>query len=149
MPCKGGVPVPAGHATIYTEKALAPGPNYCQARIVDLGGRREIYLAGQTGNDPVYSEVVEGGIRAETIQALENIKEILLAAGATFDHVVKVTVFMTHMDQDKAVFEEVFGSYFPNLKPARSLVEVSKLPLPGENPRVEIEVFALMALENV
>ena len=139
-------PSPQSHTVILTEAALKPGPNYSQARTVDFADRREIWVSGETGNDPVSGLVVDGGIQPQTKQALENIKAILEAAGATFDHVVKATVYLTDMERDKKGFEQVYGAYFANLKPARSLVEVSKIPLPDEGCQVMIDVQAVVKL---
>lgn len=129
------------HEKIETKKAPAPG-NYSQARVVDVGNCKVVYTAGQTGNIPETDEVIEGGIGPQTRQALENIKGIVEEAGGTLGDIVKVTVFMKDMAHDKAGFEEVYKSCFKKPYPARSLVEVSEIPLVTEPTIVEIEAIA-------
>lgn len=97
-----------------------------------------IYVSGQTGVVPGTGEMVEGGVEAETRQALENIRAILAAAGASFDDVIKATVFVDDMDAFgtvNAVYEEFVSEPYP----ARSAVEVSDLAMEFA---VEIEVIA-------
>jgi len=135
------------HEKIETKKAPAPG-NYSQGRMVDLGTYKILYTAGQTGNKPDTDEVVKGGIRPQTKQALDNIKGIVEKAGGTLDDIVKVTVFMKDMASNKKGFEEIYKSYLKKPYPARSLVEVSEIPLVTEDTIVEIEAIAYINTEE-
>lgn len=95
-----------------------------------------------SGQIPLTAEgtMVEGEIREQTHQVFTNLEALLQAAGTTFETVVKATVFIKNMD-DFAVVNEVYGEYFSTHKPARSCVEVSRLP---KDALVEIEVVALI-----
>lgn len=112
----------------------AIGPYSQAVRVGDL-----LYSAGQT---PLTSEgaLVEGGIKEQTKQVMENLQAVLSAAGATFDNVVKTTCFLASMDEF-AAFNEVYGSYFGDKPPARTTVEAARLPL---DARVEIELVAYL-----
>ncbi len=137
-------PAPAAliPSVIHTPAAPPPG-NYSQGRLVDLGSHLLLHTAGQTGNEPRADTVVEGGIGPQTRQALENIRAIVEASGGGIEHVAKVTVFMKDMAASKAGFEQAYGAFFDGAAlPARSLVEVSEIPLPSEPTVVEIEAVA-------
>ncbi len=98
-----------------------------------------IFLAGQIGTGAdAQGGVVPGGIQAETRQTMENIKDVLEKSGSDMDHVVKCTVFMADMKEWDAM-NEVYATYFPNHKPARSAFGATGLAL---NARVEIECIA-------
>jgi len=97
-----------------------------------------VFVSGQVGADLHNGELHNESIEAETAQALENIKEILRAAGATLDDVVKVTVFVTNMEFFSKV-NEVYKRYFPAERPTRSCVQVGL----ANNYRVEIEAIAV------
>jgi len=127
--------------TIITESAPAPG-NYSQGRVIDFGNYSVLYTAGQTGNYPDSGEVVEGGCGLQTRQALENILAIIKEAGGEKKDIVKITVFLTDMKNDKAEFEKEYVKFFSENLPARSLVEVSQIPLYSEDTIVEIEAIA-------
>lgn len=99
-----------------------------------------VYTAGQLGLDPVTGEFVEGGIEEQTRQALENLKAILEAAGSKLSKVVKTTVFLLDMN-DFGAMNGVYGEYFTKKFPARSAVQVARLPKDG---LVEIEAIALV-----
>ena len=121
---------------IKTNKApKAIGP-YNQAVKVDE--KTLIYTAGQIPIDPKTNELVSGGVGSETRQVMENLKSILEAAGSGLDKVVKTTVFLSSMD-DFAVMNEVYEQYLKENPPARSTVEVSRLP---KGVKVEIEAVA-------
>lgn len=97
-----------------------------------------LYVSGQTGVDPETNEMVTGGVEAEARVAMENIGAILAAAGASFDDLVKVTVFVDDMDEFgtvNAVYEEFVSAPYP----ARSAVEVSDLAMEFS---LEIEAIA-------
>ncbi|MFQ3658691.1 MAG: Rid family detoxifying hydrolase, partial [Anaerolineae bacterium] len=93
--------------------------------------------SGQLGLDPQTKQLAEG-VQAQTRQALMNVKAILESQGLTLDHVVKTTVFLQNMG-DFAAMNEVYATFFPSHPPARSTVEVAKLPLGG---LVEVEAIA-------
>ena len=99
-----------------------------------------LYLSGQIGTKPGTIELVEGGIRAETRQTLENIRTVLDYAGSSLDHIVKCTIFLADIGDYQAM-NEVYRTYFPTDPPARSTVAGSGLAL---GARVEIECMALV-----
>ena len=98
-----------------------------------------IFTSGQLGLDPQTGEIVQGGVEAETKQALSNIRSVLEAADSGLDRVIKTTVFLRDM-ADFAKMNAVYGSFFKDNFPARSTVQVAALPKAGA---VEIEVIAL------
>lgn len=95
-----------------------------------------LYASGQIPIDPKTGNLVEGGIEAQATQSLENVKEVLAAAGLTFKDVVKTTIFIVDMN-DFAAVNQVYAKYFTEVLPARSCVAVAKLP---KDALVEIEV---------
>ena len=99
-----------------------------------------VYTAGQLGLDPATGDFAPGGIKAETRQALENLKNVLEAAGSSLDKVVKTTVFLRDMNEFGAM-NAVYGEFFTDAFPARSAVQVARLPKDGA---VEIEAVALL-----
>jgi len=120
---------------IFTEKGpKAIGP-YSQA----VRANGFIYISGQGAIDPSTGALVTGGIAEQTARALDNLKAIVEAAGSSLDHAVKVTVFLKDMN-DFAAMNEAYARYFPKNKPARTTVEVARLPL---DLRVEIDLIAL------
>jgi len=120
-------------STEHGPKAIGP---YSQA--VKANGF--VFTAGQVALDPVTGSVVGTEIKAQTERVMENLKGIVEAAGSTMHKVVKTTVFLKDMN-DFAAMNEVYARYFPAAPPARSTVEVSRLP---KDVRVEIEVVALL-----
>ena len=122
---------------IRTEQAPAPfqGAPYNQA-IVANG---LVFVAGQLGVDPATGQVVEGGIGPQTERVFANLKAILEAAGSSLDAVVKTTVFLTNLD-DFAGMNEVYARHVGETPPARSTVEVGRLPA---GALVEVEAIAL------
>ncbi|MBL7192130.1 RidA family protein [bacterium] len=122
--------------SILTDKApKAIGP-YSQA--VTAGGF--IFTAGQVPIDPATGKIAEGGIEAQTRQSMNNIKAILEAAGSKLENIVKTTIFVIDLNDFPKV-NEVYGSFFKDNPPARSTVQVSRLPL---DVKVEIEAVALL-----
>jgi len=113
----------------------AIGP-YSQA--IKAGGM--VFLSGQIPLDPKSGEMVAGDIQVQTRQVLANLKAVLTAAGGSLDRVVKTTVFLTSMD-DFPKMNEVYGEFFSTAPPARSTVEVRRLP---RGAAVEIEAIALL-----
>ncbi len=99
-----------------------------------------LFLSGQIPLDPATGEVVTGDIRVQTRRVLENIGAVLAAAGVSFDAVVKTTVFLADLTEFAAM-NEVYGTFFTDPAPARSTVQVARLP---RDVRVEIETIALL-----
>lgn len=99
-----------------------------------------VFLSGQLGLDPQTGKLAEGGVVAQAQQSLKNIEALLAAAGATFDNVVKTTVFLADI-ADFAAVNEVYASKFTEPYHARSAVQVGALPAGG---LVEIEVVAAL-----
>mgnify|MGYP000324322843 CR=1 FL=1 len=99
-----------------------------------------LFVSGQVPIDPATGALVDGDIRAQTRRVLDNIGEILRAAGASYDAVVRATVFLADLG-DFAAMNEVYAAYFPPPPPARSTVEVSRLP---RDARIEIDVIAVV-----
>lgn len=97
-----------------------------------------IYISGQLGLDPATSSLTEG-VKAQTRQSLENVKTILEGCGSDLQHVVKTGIFLDDINDFGAV-NAIYGEYFTDELPARSCVEVAKLPKGG---LVEIEVIAV------
>jgi 2-iminobutanoate/2-iminopropanoate deaminase len=103
-----------------------------------------LFTAGQVALDPATGELVAGGVAEQTRRALENLRAVLAAAGASFSDVVKTTVFLVDM-ADFAAMNEVYGRAFGNHRPARSTVAVAALP---RGATVEIEVIATVSGER-
>lgn len=121
---------------IHTEKAPpAVGP-YSQA--VAVSGF--VYTAGQVGLDPVTRQFAGNSVQEQTHQVMKNLAAVLEAAGCTFADVVKTTVFLKDMN-DFAAMNAIYGECFQTDAPARSTVEVTRLPL---DALVEIEVIAVL-----
>lgn len=120
---------------IFTEKAPAAIGPYSQA--VEVNGM--IFMSGQIPINPATGEFVEGGIKEQTTQVFENIKNVLAEAGLSFENVVKTTVFLSDMSLF-ADMNAVYGSYFTAPFPARSAVAVKALP---KGALVEIECLAV------
>ena len=120
-------------ATDRGPKAIGP---YSQA----IRANGFVFLSGQIPLDPKTQQVVEGDAAVQTERVLENLKAVVEAAGSSIQRVVKTTVFLADMN-DFAAMNEVYARYFVTHPPARSTVEVSKLP---RNVRVEIDLIALL-----
>jgi len=99
-----------------------------------------VFLSGIGPHDPKTGRQVEGGIKEQTKMVMELIKAALEEAGSSLDHVLKCTVFLTDMNT-YAEMNEVYSSYFRSA-PARTCVQVSKLPRPEENVMIEIDAVA-------
>ncbi|MGG1638139.1 MULTISPECIES: RidA family protein [unclassified Paenibacillus] len=123
---------------IATDKAPAAIGPYSQA--IKLGGL--LFTSGQIPLDAA-GQLVDGGIEEQTHQVFRNLEAVLAAAGASFQDVVKATVFMKDMNQFATV-NGIYSSYFGEHKPARSAVEVARLP---KDVLVEIEVIASTIVE--
>ena len=119
---------------IHTDKAPAAIGPYSQAvKVGDL-----MFTSGQVPIDPETGAVVEGDIQEQARQSLNNIKAILNAAGTNMGAVVKTTVFLQNME-DFAAMNEVYAQFFQEPYPARSAVQVARLP---KDVLVEIEAIA-------
>jgi 2-iminobutanoate/2-iminopropanoate deaminase len=125
--------------TVSTPKAPAAIGPYSQA--VTYGGL--IFTSGQIPLDP-NGQLVEGGIEEQTHQVFRNLSAVLEEAGASFRDVIKATVFLKDMNQFAAV-NQIYASYFGDHKPARSTVEVARLP---RDVLVEIELIAVKRVES-
>ena len=99
-----------------------------------------LFTAGQIPIVPSTGELVQGGIRAQTAQALDNLQAILEAGGSSLEGVVKTTVYLIDLG-DFAAMNEVYAGYFKNDPPARSTVQVSRLP---RDVRIEIDAMGVI-----
>uniref|UniRef100_A0A3P9JBI1 2-iminobutanoate/2-iminopropanoate deaminase n=2 Tax=Oryzias latipes TaxID=8090 RepID=A0A3P9JBI1_ORYLA len=121
---------------ISTTKAPAAIGPYSQAVLVD----RTMFISGQLGMDPATTQLVEGGVQAQTRQALVNLGEILKAAGCGYENVVKTTVLLANMNDFTSV-NDVYKQFFSSNFPARAAYQVAALPKGG---LVEIEAVAVL-----
>lgn len=119
--------------TDQAPKAIGP---YSQA--VKANGM--LFASGQVPLDPATGQIIEGTITQQTERVLNNLKAVLEAAGTSLDRVVKTTVFLADMN-DFGEMNETYGRFFEDVAPARSTVEVSRLP---KDARVEIDLIALL-----
>lgn len=125
---------------VATDKApRAIGP-YSQG--VSIQCRELLFLSGQIPLDPSSGEVVQGGIELQTRQVLENLEEVLKAGGSSLESVLKTTVYLTNLD-DFPKMNEVYQQFFQKAPPARSTVEVSRLPR-----QVKVEIDAIAVVES-
>lgn len=124
------------NTTVFTKSAPAAIGPYSQAVI----SNNVVYASGQIPIIPDTGKIVEGDITAQAEQVMQNIKNILQAAGTEFSSVVKTTCFLYDMN-DFTAFNEVYAKYFTS-KPARSCVAVKELP---KNVLVEVEVIATLS----
>ncbi len=122
---------------VLTENAPKPIGPYSQAVLVD---GKFLYVSGTVPIVPATGAVMEGDIKAQTHQVLKNLEKVLLAGGASFSSVFKTTVFLKDMNEFAAM-NEVYAEYLGSTAPARSTVEVARLP---RDVRVEIEAIALV-----
>lgn len=123
---------------IFHKSQLERKKNAPFSDVVEAG--TTLYLSGQVGISPLTGKLVEGGIVAETRQALENIKEVLELHGADLNHVVKCTVILASIE-DFSKFNVIFREYFPKNKPARTTFAADLLV----EAKIEIDVIAVKA----
>jgi len=128
--------LPGEKKVIATERApKALGPYSVAVQTGSL-----VFASGQVGLDPASNTIVDGGIEAETRQALTNLKAVLEASGSSLASVVKTTVFLRDIN-DFARMNAIYGEFFVEKFPARSTVQVAALP---KNAAVEIEAVAVL-----
>lgn len=120
---------------IYTEKAPAPIGPYSQAVLTG----NMLFISGQIPIDPATNQLINGSIGDEARQVMKNLEALLLAAGFSFENVVKTTIFLSDMNHFAEV-NEIYGSYFRSDFPARETVAVLGLP---KNVNVEISLVAV------
>ncbi|MGC3997286.1 MAG: RidA family protein [Anaeromyxobacter sp.] len=116
-------------------KAIGP---YSQA--IEARGARTLWLSGQIPLDPATGELVKGTIEQEAERVMENLQAVLAAGGASFEHVVRTTIYLTDLS-DFARVNEAYGKRFPAHPPARATVQVAALP---RGARVEIDAVAVL-----
>ena len=119
---------------LSTPQAPAAIGPYSQA--IRAGGF--LFVSGQIPLDPATGTLVDGDVTAQTHRVLRNLGAILTAAGTSFEHVVKTTVYLADMSEFAAM-NEVYASYFPAPAPARATVQAARLP---RDVRVEIDLIA-------
>lgn len=125
---------------ISTDQAPSAIGPYSQAnQFGDL-----VFTSGQIPLDPASMEIVEGGVTEQTEQVMKNLMAVLKAAGASAESVIKTTCFIKDMN-DFVAFNAVYGTYFPNAAPARSCVEVARLP---KDVLVEVEAIAYSTVSS-
>jgi 2-iminobutanoate/2-iminopropanoate deaminase len=117
-------------------KSAKPGMPYSPA----VGCGPLVFISGSVGRDPASGQIAKGDVQGQTRQAMRNIAAHLEKAGSSFDQAVKATIFITNMDMF-ADMNKAYSSFFSGDPPARSCVEVSRLPDP--EALVEIELIAL------
>jgi 2-iminobutanoate/2-iminopropanoate deaminase len=122
--------------TVTTDKAPGAIGPYSQA----IKAGNFVFCSGQIPIDPATGEFVSDDVAQQTDQVLNNLQNVLEAAGSSLDNVVKTTVFVADMN-DFAAMNEVYGRYFDGNKPARATVQAARLP---KDARVEIECVALV-----
>ena len=115
--------------------APAIGPYSPALRVGNL-----LFLSGQIPLDPATGQLVTGDIRAQTTRVLENIAELLKAAGASFSQVARTTIFLADIG-DFAMVNEIYATYFSEPYPARATVQVARLP---RDVRIEIDAIAVV-----
>jgi 2-iminobutanoate/2-iminopropanoate deaminase len=119
-------------ATEQAPKAIGP---YSQA----IRSQGLIFTSGQIAIDPATAQIIAGDVNAQTDRVLKNLAAILQASGGSLEKVLRCTVFLKNMG-DFAAMNEVYGRYFKQSPPARSTVEVARLP---KDVLIEIDVIAL------
>jgi len=121
---------------VLTDRGPRPIGPYSQA----VKSNGFVFVSGQVALDPATGQFVGTEVRAQTERVMENLKAILEAAGASFTHVVKTTVFLKDMN-DFTAMNEVYARYFAAAPPARSTVQAARLP---KDALVEIDVVAFL-----
>lgn len=122
---------------VFTKNAPAPIGPYSQG-VIASGPL--LFTAGQIALDPSSGQIIQGDIKAQTRQVMKNLNAILEHGGASLKNVIKTTVFLKDMGEF-AGMNEVYAEFFSSIPPARSTVEVARLP---RDVKVEIEAIALV-----
>ncbi len=125
---------------LYSNKAPEPIGPYSQGIYVSWDAQKMLYTSGQVAIDPATGNFISGGIKEQTKQVMENLSALLKEAKSDLKNVVKTTVFLKNID-DFSAMNEVYAEYFGESKPARSTVEVARLP---KDALVEIELIAMI-----
>jgi len=120
---------------IKADNAPAPIGPYSQA----IRANGFVFVSEQIPLDPVTGNIVQGGVAEQTHQVLKNLQAVFEAAGSGLQKVVKTTIFLTNLDDFQRI-NQIYGEYFGEAKPARSTVQVSRLP---REALIEIEAVAL------
>ena len=120
----------------------APGAIGPYSQAIKAGGF--LFVSGQIPIDPATGTLISGGIADQTRRVLDNLGAILKAAGTSFDHVVKTTVYLADMSEFAAM-NEIYGTYFPSPAPARATVQAARLP---RDVKVEIDLIAQLTTDN-
>ncbi|MGR3304107.1 MAG: RidA family protein [Candidatus Scalindua sp.] len=102
-----------------------------------------IFVSGQIPIEPESGKILKGNIREQTKQILENLSNILAAAGSSLNNVLRTTIFLTNLE-NYSVVNEIYAQYFNGLPPARSTVQVAKLPMDAQ---IEIDAIACINTE--
>jgi 2-iminobutanoate/2-iminopropanoate deaminase len=124
---------------IKTDKAPAAIGPYSQAIEIEAG-KKLVFLSGQIALDPATGQIVAGGVEAETMQVMKNIEALLKEIGAGFENVLKTTIFLKDFN-DFTTVNQLYGSHFRQNPPARSTVEVARLP---RDAKIEIECIVAL-----
>ncbi len=126
--------------TVSTKDApQAIGPYSQAVRFDNL-----IFVSGQIPIEPESGKILKGNIKEQTKQVLENLNNILMAGGSSLAHVLRTTIFLTNLDNYSAV-NETYAQFFDDLPPARSTVQVARLPMDAQ---IEIDVIACINTEE-
>jgi 2-iminobutanoate/2-iminopropanoate deaminase len=125
---------------IKTDKAPVPIAPYSQG----IKANGFLFVSGQIGLNPSTRKLVEGGMEAETVQIMENIRAVLSAGGARMEDIVSTTVYLKNID-DFQKMNEIYGKYFTGNFPTRSTIGVSNL---AGNANIEITVTALLPMKK-
>lgn len=126
------------HISIVTPNA--PGAVGPYSPAVAFDGGKMLFVSGQIAIDPATGQILTGSVAVQTERVLRNLHALLEAAGTGMDRVLKTTVFLIDMN-DFTAMNEVYAQHFPGVKPARSTIEVRRLP---KDVRVEIEAIAAL-----
>jgi 2-iminobutanoate/2-iminopropanoate deaminase len=121
--------------TVETKNAPSPIGPYSQA----IRANGFLFLSGQIALDPATGNIIPGGIEEQTRQVMQNLSAILDAAGSGLDKVVKTSIFLKNLD-DFSSFNRIYAEFLGEIKPARSTVQVVRLP---REVLVEVEAVAL------
>jgi len=123
-------------SVVYTKQAPEPLPVFCQA----IKSENTVFCSGQIGMNPSTMKVVEGTVADRLKQIISNLRAVLTQAGSNLENILKVTIFLTDMN-DFTVMNEAYKFLLPDPKPARTCIAVKSLPL---NTDIEVECIAFV-----